>query len=450
LLVSGPTIATSLIYALCHDGPEVRATTHGIGSRQIPTIVFHAHRFEQAVGPTQPIEGIIRDKDTARPIAGVRLRGALYKEGNIVPTPGVEALSDSQGHYRLMGLARGSAYRLFVEPKEGLPYPKAILRATPRSAEPAPLIFDITLQRGIVVRGKVTDKATGQPVPGIVSAYTLADNPHVREFPGYTESQPPQVYVNDDGRYEIVALPGRGVIACASDVNRYRLDEANQTCYATLPRMICGFDFHVSAPVDLAPRSETATLDLRVDPGLTVRIAAVDPEGRPIVGTKASGLSPSAGLEFEQDSPSFEVRALGPSEHRRVTIRHEGRKLVGSVYLGGDSAGPVTVQLLPWGAITGRIVNEAGEPRGDLLLTSLGSLGPQAKADEGRLPGSDGSPAIPLGRDGWFRIEGLVPGLKYGAYAAKGSARLGEVFRNVAVAPSEVKVLGDLKIVPLK
>jgi hypothetical protein len=171
---------------------------------------------------------------------------------------------------------------------------------------------------------------------------------------------------------------------------------------------------------------------------------------RPTVGTKASGLSPSAGLEFEQDSPSFEVRVLGPSEHRRVTIRHEGRKLVGSVYLGGDSAGPVTVQLLPWGAITGRIVNEAGEPRGDLLLTSLGGLGPQAKADEGLLPGSYMSPGIPLGRDGRFRVEGLVPGLKYGAYAAKGSTRLGEVFRGVAVAPGQLKVLGDFKVVPLK
>jgi RNA polymerase sigma factor (sigma-70 family) len=81
LLVSGPTIATSLIYALCHDGPEFRVTNHGIGSRQQPTVVFHAPRFEQAVAPTQPIEGIIRDKDTGRPIAGVRLQGAVYEEG---------------------------------------------------------------------------------------------------------------------------------------------------------------------------------------------------------------------------------------------------------------------------------------------------------------------------------------------------------------------------------
>ncbi len=118
LSVSGPTIATTLLYAMCHDGPEVRGIDRD--SRQHQTLVFHAPRFEHAVAPSQPIEGIIRDKDTGRPIAGVLLRGMVFTERSRVWQTGVEARTDAQGRYRLTGLTKGPAYRLFVEPGAGL------------------------------------------------------------------------------------------------------------------------------------------------------------------------------------------------------------------------------------------------------------------------------------------------------------------------------------------
>ena len=59
---------------------------------------------------------------------------------------------------------------------------------------------------------------------------------------------------------------------------------------------------------------------------------------------------------------------------------------------------------------------------------------------------------IPEGKktdaDGRFRIEGLVPNLKYEASATAGSAGTGQLFRDVTVTPGEVKDLGDLKVVP--
>ncbi len=74
---------------------------------------------------------------------------------------------------------------MFLDPKEGLPYPKATLRVPAHSPALEPITFDIALKRAILVRGKVTDKATGRPVPGIIDAYTFRDNPRIREFPGY-------------------------------------------------------------------------------------------------------------------------------------------------------------------------------------------------------------------------------------------------------------------------
>ena len=98
-----------------------------------------------------------------------------------------------------------------------------------------------------------------------------------------------------------------------------------------------------------------------------------------------------------------------------MTITHAGRKLIGSVYLKGDEAGPLTLRLQPWGTITGRIVDEDGQPRGGSgsqhLAASFRSGPPTRASCRAATVGA----GIQTGRDGRFRVEGLVPGLKYGA-----------------------------------
>jgi protocatechuate 3,4-dioxygenase beta subunit len=460
VFVSGPTIATAQLYIANRDGAAIRTADPFDNMFRRPGITYYPRRFEYAAGPTRPIEGTIRDKDTGRPIAGLTLRGMVYQRGSLIWTPGIDAKTDARGHYRLNGLPGGPSYRLFIEPGRGHPYSRATL-VTPAGSPALELIaFDIALKRGVLVRGRVTDKATGRPVSGYVHAFAFADNPHADQFPGYRENQETYVRIGEDGRYEIAALPGRGLIACLSDVGRYRWGVGAATIQGYDPKFRgggfhtlqggCRIDnYHVLAEIHPDPKAETVTLDLQVDPGRSLIIHAVDPEGRPLVGTKASGLAElSSAWAYEQDSPAIEVHALDPSKPRRVTLRHDGRKLVGSVYLKGDEAGPLTVRLQPSGAVTGRIVDEEGRPRGGLELNNLDGFAPEPPPDRGFLPGCDSYPWIQVGRDGRFRVEGLIPGLKYGAGASRGLVHLGEVFRDVTVGPGEVKDLGDLRVVP--
>ena len=458
ILVSKPTIATAQLYVMGCDGAEVRATLHRF--QRTGLVVYHARRFEFSVAPGKPIEGIVRDRDSGRPIAGLKLQGMVFEERSFVPAPGVEATTDARGHYRLTGLPRAPAYRLFVEPGGGKPYLNATFRVAGDTPAFDPVTYDFALKRGIVLRGKVTDKATGQPVSGFVNVYTFEDNPHIDEFPGYRSSYPPHVLVQD-GRYEVVALPGRGVIGF-----RYRGDDGRHYRGHVGAEAIKGYDprarvfrtepencqvgyYHVVAELNLDSGAATATLDIQLDPGRTLVVNPVDPEGRPVAGTMARGVS---GLfpwgEYSQPWARVEVYGLDPGEPRRVTITHAGRKLIGSVYLKGDETGPLTLRLQPYGTITGRIIDDNGQPSGGLKLFSTNGVWPPPPAEQGILPaGNDGG--IHTGGDGRFRVEGLVPGLKYGGTANEGGMYRGEVFRDVTVASGEVKDLGDLKpIVP--
>jgi RNA polymerase sigma factor (sigma-70 family) len=459
LLVSGPTIATTVLYAMSRDGPDAHCIDRWPEPRPV---VFHARRFESRVPPIKPIVGVVRDKDTGRPIPGMILRATVYNKdsGVNLPAPGVVAVTDAQGRYRLAGLTRGSSYRVFVEPGGGLPYLAATLLASESSPGLGPVIFDIALKRGVLVRGRVTDKATGRPVSGFVHAYTFRDNPHIGEFPGYVESSPVHVYLQNDGRYEIVTVPGRGIIACRSDMLRYRTGigasaisgyDRERARFETQPNSFFVANYHVLAEVNLDPKSESGTVDLQVDPGHTVALTAVDPEAKPIGGTAVAGIADlSPAIEYPQQSSTMEIHALDSSQPRRVTITHVGRKLIGSVYLKGDEKGPLTVRLQPWGTIVGRIVDDEGKPRGNVSL--LGAYRPRPARPEvqGMLHGNDW-----IGPDGRFRFDGLVPGLVYGGFATErlpvqGNTHFGDVFHDVTVAPGAVKDLGDLKVIPPK
>lgn len=457
LYISGPTIATAELYATGRDGSDVRAAIRrGFKPK---AIVFHSRRFQHAAERGKPIEGFIRDKDTGQPIAGVGLRAAVYDEQSGIPAPGVWAHSDASGHYRLDGLPRAPAYRLFVNPVPGQPYIGGTFRAPADTPAFDPVTFDITLKRGVVVRGQVTDRATGRPIAGYVHVYTFRDNPHVDEFPGLRSRMGTPLGIPlKDGRYELVAAPGHGVIGCrAQEMDHYRGSIGAEAIkgydpeYTSLPTIpYCNvLNYNVVADFDLDPKAESATVDLRVDPGGTVHVTPVDPEGRPVADTRAAGVGDLfSSSEHQQPAATFAIHGLAPGHPRRVVVSHAGRKLIGSVYLKGDESGSLTIPMQPYGTITGRVVDEEGHPRAGLGLSSIHGNRPKRIDVEGVLPGGDVGGGIGIGRDGRFRVEKLVPGLRYGGHALEGYRIIGELFRDVVVAPGEIKDLGDLKVIP--
>jgi hypothetical protein len=95
--------------------------------------------------------------------------------------------------------------------------------------------------------------------------------------------------------------------------------------------------------------------------------------------------------------------------------------------------------------VTGRLVDDSGQAvrRGELLFLH----GPEADPLKfGSLPQN----SFPLGKGGKFRIEGLVPGLKYHLALREGNMIVGDVVKNLTVKNGETKDLGDVQIKTLE
>jgi hypothetical protein len=420
--------------------------------------IVHAPRFRLALAPAKRLQGTIRDKDSGRPIAGLEILAAVFVEHNLIPAPGIDATTDAEGRYRLDGLSKAAAYRLFIKPSNGRPYTNASLKVPAESPGLKPVTFDIAMKRAVLIRGRAIDKMTGRPIRGSVSYYAFADNPNVRQYAGFSEGYEQDAYFDEHGRYEIVALPGQGIIAVRDELDGSRHAsgykkipgyDAKQQFFNTLPGALFPGAYAIVAEVVVDPKAESMSLDLQADSGKSVLVNMVGPEGAPIGETKAKGVG-----ELYQTSPvpqlysSFEVHAVDPSKPRRVIVMHESRKLIGTALLKGNETGPVTIKLQPWGSVAGRIVDDEGGPRKAMFIGSPNGSHKKRHDTHDILPGSDWNQCVRVGDDGRFLVEGLVPGLNYSATARTGFEAYGDLFMDVAIAPGEAKGLGDLKVKP--
>jgi RNA polymerase sigma factor (sigma-70 family) len=447
--ITGPGIETSEVYILTRDVPTIRVKNPMFADH--PMIVYYGARFDHFAATTRPIVGTVRDKDTGAPIPGVHITGMPNIPNSMIPTPGVEATTDAQGRYQVTGLSTSRGFKLFTKAPAGQPYVNCGFVSPAGEPKPGPFTFDITLKRGVLVRGRLIDKATGKPLHGSLSYHAFRDNPHLDEFPNFKrESQETRILIpGPDGRFTIPALPGRGLISARAPEEGYlhglgadgiKGFDRKMGGFATYPSYCSTSDQHVFAEINPAAGTQEITLELQADPGRTVRGTIVGPDGQPVVGgVEIRSLDVFQGAQQTPwNAATFEVKGL-PSGRYRLDFFHAGRKLAGSLVLKGDETGQLTVKLEPWGTLVGRVVDEAGEPRTnvEIFSTIREKLDPES-GDLREKPTVDSK--------GHFRIGGLVPDVKYDALGYSPNKATGPILKGVQVGPGEVKDLGDITL----
>jgi RNA polymerase sigma factor (sigma-70 family) len=435
LTIHGPTIAQTVLHALTRSGPARGWISGNWG--------LYGARFECLVAPAKPIVGTVRDKHTGKPLAGMNIWVAQALVN--------EAKTDGQGRYRVVGAAKSKQYDVTAS---GMPYFRRSKNHVADTPGLEPLTVDFELERGVVVRGRLTDKLTGKPVRGEVHYVVLPDNPHLKEFEDINSLTGRTAA---DGSFSVVAIPGPGLLCVTADeVNRFAAAEDKGW------KTRGGFDlYHAVVPIDPSEKDEKSTTrDIALEPARVLKGSVVGPDGHPLTRVYAAGRSPIVSFDLfsheRLDADTFTAGGLKSGRPRMLVFFHREKKLGKVLKLLGDEREPLTVRLEPLGALSGRVLDAKGRPRAGLRMTVMLAAealnAPLARQDKTYPPefhwGYSSWPQLTsreamTDAEGRFRTEGLLPGLGYDLFLS--GSEVGPDARKLTVESGKTRDLGDLK-----
>jgi hypothetical protein len=132
-----------------------------------------------ALAPAQIFEGIVRYEDTGKPAAHARLTIWASQQsfgGSMVSVPGK---ADGEGRYRISPRP-GIRFGITAYPPDGAPYLTRQLPEIDWEDGAKVKQVDVTLPRGVLVRGKVVESNSGGAVENATIQYVPeeANNPH--------------------------------------------------------------------------------------------------------------------------------------------------------------------------------------------------------------------------------------------------------------------------------
>jgi beta-lactamase regulating signal transducer with metallopeptidase domain len=411
-------------------------------------------RFTHVSEAARTLRGVVRDRETGKPLAGVSVNADFNT--SVVSTTGSDGRFElvgcrKEGRYKIEATSASSRYfrrELYPQDRPGL----------------GPLEVTVEMVKGITVRGRVTDKQTGQPVVGSVEYYPLFPNPHVKQLgdPATPCSSSP---VAKDGSYELQVLPGPGALGVRNYDAHYALSHID----LKRVREVTGWDGRADSgmvnnrdslftqqrgmamgvisssmfkTLEVIKPDEKATVldqNLVLVRGRDITGTVFDDKRRPVVGVLAAGLheylSPEYAIYDALHTATFRVEAVPLDGTRIVLFCLPEKHLAANVEISGREAWPLTVRLQPSAAVIGRLIDVNGDPvrraSVEMVHFTVEWAGRQNRYKTWTGQTDD---------NGNFRVDALIPGLAYRAYAKDES-----LFR-LKLKPGETRDLGIVRL----
>ncbi len=471
-------------------GADGRFTLHGVGPGLRVSLCAHDPKFSSqsievetdpasntkslsiALQPARIISGRVTYADTGKPVAHAR----VSVTGNDLSQPVREprpflSETDAEGRFRT-NAGPGDTVNVAASPPERQPYLLAIKFIDwPKGA--IAQTVDLALPRSTVIRGKVTEQGTDQPVSGAMVSYIVPPRPD--EDRPRPRSRPVQTAA--DGSFEIAAEARSGHLVVRSATDDHVLREISSN------RLHVGGSggrreyAHAFIACDPKPGGESLDVHVVLRRGVTVNGRVLGPDGQPVqdawllsrlhFGPARVALRTWRGeLHGNTRNGRFELHGLDPDAEVPVHFLDPQHKLGATARFSGKSAigGPITVRLEPCGTVTARLVGPDGKPLGGLaqpqligMVVTPGSfVGAQAQkegallADYGLLVKIDplnyptGPTSDPQGR---VVFPALIPGATYRVVDPTVRDLSGfPIRKEFTVKPGETVDLGDIRI----
>jgi protocatechuate 3,4-dioxygenase beta subunit len=300
---------------------------------------------------------------------------------------------------------------------------------------------------GLTVRGKVTDKATGRLIAGArVEYYPVYYNASAEKLVAGVWGPQSRATTGPDGSYAVTVLPGPGQIGVTGPqpeaympawvtpqeikdffkgntlqgfqgLTHGTLNQAGGN--NTMIRPLGKADYNSLVLLEPGEKEDALVRDVALERPQERQGQVVGPDGQPLTGVTVGGLTRRPWEEKTLKGAEFTVRDLNPKAPRSLRFRHKDKNL--GLFLGyvpAEKDGPLVAKLQPCGSLSGRILDQDGQP----------------------LPGVRLDIGATTDNEGRFRVEGLIAG----KYDVRQGPQVPYAW-GVVVEPGKHKDLGDLK-----
>jgi hypothetical protein len=161
--------------------------------------------------PEKLIRGVVKDAESGKGHPNVVVRliiPLLPEEGRYLIAVPIQTTTDAEGRYELRGGLKTPTYMLEVPSDPSTGHMACRFRADD-TAGYEPITANIQVKKGVIVTGKMVDRASGQPVPGFARAHVLINNPFAKDYPEfYSWSDMEMKETSADGTFRVVTIPG--------------------------------------------------------------------------------------------------------------------------------------------------------------------------------------------------------------------------------------------------
>jgi RNA polymerase sigma factor (sigma-70 family) len=401
--------------------------------------------------PSQVLEGEVVGEDNGKPVGKVLLHvSAVRGQQGRQRWEHVQGWTDENGRFRLRCPPGSLAVHAY--PADGSPYlarfqsiewPRGRVQHTVR----------LTLPRGVRVRGRVVEEASGKPVAGAVVEYRpYATNPFAHHtVASWRVIGTEFITTRADGTFAATVLPGEGHLLARGATHDFVLRRLDTAALHSGGKGGRPMYVPALARVDLKPAAESPEVKLTVRRGLTLRGRVLDPEGKPVKeavlicpfhlrrGWAVALAHDYAPEPVRVKDGSFELPGCEPGvEFPMYVVEAEGR-LGAMVRLTAKAEGQeVTVRLSPCGSVRARFVDGKGNPRrGCGLSVSLRmDVRPPVYVSQPELLGK--ARRLTSNERGWVTVPGLVPGATYSCAGARDGVTFAAEAGKTKVLPDQV------------
>jgi RNA polymerase sigma factor (sigma-70 family) len=244
LVLDGPDVERTFVWAATRPRPEARS----------PEQLSLARFDYSAPALSRRLRGVVRDKATGRPVAGVKVS---VRPSNVLGLNNTSSFTDNVGRYEILVSPWPAGWIVEAQPEDGQPYFAAsvfvpddsglpVLGASTLGSLASPqgqgsflaanalfparvdisatdaIVVDFDLMSGMRLHGRVMDQSTGKPpMRARVEYYPLFPNPHSSKITNGPEAAASSCLVQPDGSYSLVVLPGPGVVCATASPRKW-------------------------------------------------------------------------------------------------------------------------------------------------------------------------------------------------------------------------------------